>query len=153
MLKKYVYVAIACVYAGIIFYLSSLSSPPNPIKAEFLFQLYRLMKNAGVEFLAYPFYFAYRYPDKFVHMVLYMGFGFTLNPALRNTVGKHTELYSLAVGVSYGALDEFHQSFVPYRSASAADLLADFFGLLISQVIIFTVMYVKSIKGKAERGE
>jgi len=143
MLKKYVYVAIACTYAGVIFYLSSLSSPPNPMKAEFLFHLYRLMKSAGVEFLAYPFYFAYRYPDKFAHTILYAGFGFTLNPAMRSIAGKHPGISSLIVGAIYGALDEFHQSFVPHRSVSAMDLLADIFGLTISQVVIFTVVYVK----------
>ncbi len=148
MLKKYVYVVVACAYAGAIFYLSSLSSPPNPMKAEFLFQLYRLMKSAGVEFLAYPFYFAYRYPDKFAHTVLYAGFGFTLNPALRSTVGKYPELYSLIVGAIYGALDEFHQSFVPHRSVSAMDLFADIVGLIVSQAIIFTVIYIRGKIGR-----
>jgi len=101
------------------------------------------MKNIGIEFLMHPLYFVYRYPDKFMHMMLYMGFGFTLNPAVRLTLGRYQKLTSLAIGTAYGALDEFHQSFVPHRTMSASDLFADFVGLLVSQVIILVLMHLK----------
>jgi VanZ family protein len=144
MQKKYIYVTVAVAYAGLIFYLSSLPSPPNPFTPTLFMKLHRMLMDLGIEFLAYPFYFAYRYPDKFTHMLLYMGFGFTLNPAVRNTVGKNPEIVSLALGTIYGASDEFHQSFVPYRSPSVADLMADFVGLLLSQILIVAIMRVRS---------
>ncbi len=134
--KKYIYVILTFAYGVFIFHLSSLSSPPNPITAGQMMELYRALADVGVEFLAYPFYLAYRYPDKFAHVLLYMGFGFVLNPAVRSVLGKHPELVSVALGAVYGASDELHQSFVPYRSASMGDFLADFTGLLISQVLI-----------------
>lgn len=39
----------------------------------------------------------------------------------------------VAAGV-YGATDEWHQSFVPYRSASLADLVADVVGAVLGAV-------------------
>jgi VanZ family protein len=143
MSKKYIYVALACIYAGMIFWLSSLSFPPNPLRPVILLHLYEMLKSAGVEFLAYPFYVAYRYPDKFVHTLLYMGFGFVLNPAVRNTLNRHPEATSIIVGTIYGASDEFHQMFVPHRSASLADLAADFVGLVISQIIVLAVIRLR----------
>ena len=146
MQKKYIYVIVAITYAGFIFYLSSLTSPPNPINPAFFVRLHRMLMDLGIEFLAYPFYFAFRYPDKFAHMLLYMGFGFALNPAVRNTLGRNPEVVSLALGTIYGASDEFHQSFVPYRTPSVGDLFADFVGLLLSQILIFTVIRIRARK-------
>ena len=150
MQRKYVYVAVTIAYAGFIFYLSSLSSPPNPFSPGLFMKLHRMLMDLGIEFLAYPFYFAYRYPDKFAHMLLYMGFGFALNPAVRNTLGKNPEIVSLALGTMYGASDEFHQSFVPYRSPSMGDLLADFIGLLLSQIVIIGVMRFRARRGRSK---
>lgn len=40
-------------------------------------------------------------------------------------------MWSVLFASIYGALDEFHQSFVPSRSADAADILADAAGALL----------------------
>lgn len=143
MMKKCLYVAIPCVYAAVIFYLSSLSNPPNPVNSAFLMQIYQKLAENNVEFLAIPFYFAYKSPDKFVHMILYMGFGFTLYPAVKETIGKYPSVTSVVIGTAYGVADEYHQTFVPYRSASATDLLADIFGLILSQVAIYLFLGIK----------
>ena len=42
-----------------------------------------------------------------------------------------TWIWSVLFASIYGALDEFHQSFVPSRSADAADILADAAGALL----------------------
>ena len=43
------------------------------------------------------------------------------------------------VGLFYGAGDEFHQTFVPGRNASVADLIADGVGSYIGAVIALVV--------------
>ncbi|WP_202320052.1 VanZ family protein [Archaeoglobus neptunius] len=139
MAKKYLFVIVSFIYAVMIFYLSSISSPPNPVPSSLFLFLHRKMVELGVEFLGIPFYFVYRYPDKFAHMMLYMGFGLVLNPAIRSTVGRQPELLSIIIGAIYGASDEYHQSFVPYRSASTSDLMADVAGLVLSQILLIAV--------------
>lgn len=142
-MKKYVYVAAALAYACFIFYLSSQSNPPNPIKVGMLIRFYLTLKNLGLEFLAYPFYFAVKNPDKFYHTLLYMGFGFALYPAVRSTINRYPPLMSIAIGTLYGISDEIHQMFVPYRTASMSDLMADVLGLTISQIVILIMMIIK----------
>ncbi|AKG92438.1 putative integral membrane protein [Geoglobus ahangari] len=147
-ITKYISVAVAVSYAGLIFYLSSLQSPPNPVTPELLIKLHKMLVEMGIEFIAYPFYIFYRHPDKLAHMLLYMGFGFTLNPAIRSTINKHPEALTIVFGTLYGASDEFHQSFVPHRSSTVSDLFADFVGLLISQIVIIGMVKVIKLKNR-----
>jgi VanZ family protein len=44
---------------------------------------------------------------------------------------------TLAIAVSYAALDEWHQSFVPLRQARLRDVAIDAFGALLAQVIVW----------------
>ncbi len=137
--RKYICVTTAVIYAGLIFYFSSIPTPPSPLTRELFIVLYENLLNLGIEFIAYPFYFAYLYPDKFAHLLLYMGFGFTLNPAVRSFSVRYPELVSVILGTAYGVIDELHQSFIPYRSSSLADLFADFVGLILSQLVILLI--------------
>lgn len=45
--------------------------------------------------------------------------------------------WSAAICIVYGASDEFHQYFVPNRSAEVQDWLADVFGVVVAAFIIF----------------
>ncbi len=139
--KFHIFLSLTCVYAMFLFYLSSLSSPPGPSGLGFLYGLVHLLEDLGLKFLVYPFYFAYRYPDKFAHVILYMGLGLLLNPTLSSSknevLSKYAALLSIVIGTLYGVTDEFHQYFVPYRSPSSMDLLADFMGLLFAQLLLF----------------
>lgn len=90
------------------------------------------------------------YPDKVMHAILYAGFGLLLYPVLKNspypTMSKHALLVAIIIGTLYGASDEFHQSFVPGRTASIDDLYADTIGLTIAQTVIFisrTIIFIK----------
>ncbi len=69
--------------------------------------------------------------DKLVHFVLYFGLGWTLGRALwlsdRSSTG--VVLFALAVGLAFGAIDEWHQGALLYRDASVADWLADAAGV------------------------
>lgn len=135
-----IYVALTCAYAAFIFYLSSTSAPPTPPGLGILYRLVYFLEGVGLEFLMYPLYVAYRYPDKFAHMLLYLGFGLLLNRALSSSreeiLSTHAAPFAIALGTCYALTDEIHQAFVPYRSVSVYDLLADFLGLLLAQLII-----------------
>jgi len=139
--------ALTCVYALIIFYLSSLSAPPGPPSIEFLYAVVHVLEDLGLESFIYPFYFAYRYPDKFAHLILYMGLGIllylTLSSSRREVLSKYAAPLSIAIGTLYGLTDEIHQSFVLYRSASSKDLFADFAGLLCAQLLVVIYISVK----------
>jgi len=95
------------IYATIIFYLSAM--PGKDIPQVFAFQ------------------------DKLVHILEYLGFGLLVNRAFwaYGWGGRKMRFWlALAVCVLYGLSDEFHQLFVPYRSASLFDVLADLAGSL-----------------------
>jgi VanZ family protein len=145
--KFHIFMALTCVYALIIFYLSSLSAPPGPPSIEFLYGVVSFFEDLGLESLSYPFYFTYKYPDKFAHLILYMGLGILLYLTLRSSrndvLSKYAAPLSIAIGTLYGLTDELHQAFVAYRSASSMDLFADFVGLLCAQLLILSYIGVK----------
>jgi peptidoglycan/LPS O-acetylase OafA/YrhL len=145
--KFHIFMALTCVYALIIFYLSSLSAPPGPPSIEFLYGVVHFFEDLGLESFIYPFYFAYRYPDKFAHLILYMGFGIllylTLSSSRKEVLIKYAAPLSIAIGTLYAVTDEFHQAFVLYRSASSMDLFADFVGLLCAQLLIAIYIGIK----------
>ena len=105
-------------YASFIFYLSSQSSPPDPTPI-----LSVLLPKWVLT-------------DKLYHIIIYAGFGLVLYFAL-NKIFKHPALMSILFGTLYGISDELHQIFVPYRTPSPYDLMADVVGLLISQIVIY----------------
>jgi VanZ family protein len=46
---------------------------------------------------------------------------------------------ALVIAAGYSALDEFHQSFVPSRTASPWDSLLDTFGAAAAQVVMWAI--------------
>ncbi|MFZ1986120.1 MAG: VanZ family protein [Desulfatitalea sp.] len=76
------------------------------------------------------------YIDKFLHAGVYALLGVLLCRALntlRDWQGHPLKLVLMATLLTalYGLSDEWHQSFVPERSAEVADLLADLIGGLV----------------------
>ena len=108
-------------YAGLIFWLSSFSHPRVP---------------------------AFRLSDKVYHVILYSVFGFLFIRAfqpMEKAWGRARVLLTACLGaLIYGAIDEFHQYFVPRRSADWSDLVADGLAGLLGG--IFFLYYVR--KGK-----
>jgi len=96
----------AVVYAGIIFALSAQSNPLQFLPPELLLQ------------------------DKLLHTIEYAALGALLVAALRLTGLSWAPALVLAVVLAslYGATDEFHQSFVPGRTADVLDWVADTLG-------------------------
>ena len=77
---------------------------------------------------------------KAAHFAEYFVFSFLL---LRPIRGEHRgwrirwAIVALAIAAGYSALDEFHQSFVPSRTASPWDSLLDTSGAAIAQVLLW----------------
>lgn len=70
--------------------------------------------------------------DKLAHSSAYAFLAWTaifaFSPATRRRRTLPVGLAVIAFCILYGAADEFHQSFIPGRSPSPADLFADAFG-------------------------
>jgi VanZ family protein len=64
--------------------------------------------------------------------VEFAALGLTLSRALagglRRPVGRRVAAWTVASGAVFGIMDEFHQSFIPFRDASMKDVAADTVG-------------------------
>lgn len=54
-------------------------------------------------------------------------------------------LATLVIAVTYAGLDEWHQSFVPVRQASARDVAIDALGALLAQVLVWAYAYWRQL--------
>lgn len=77
--------------------------------------------------------------DKYVHACVYALLAcsalFALSPRFRCQFPYRAGFLVVLFSLLYGLTDEFHQSFVPMRSVSGFDLLADGVGAFIAVVI------------------
>lgn len=109
------YILLIGAYCAGIFFLSSMSDPPDP----------------GITF---PL------RDKVVHMVLYAGLAATVSIGIRrsNDVVRPWVQWWVPVvfAVAYGVTDEVHQIFVPNRGWELSDLAADALGALLAQAVL-----------------
>lgn len=103
------------IYAGAIFFLSSMEKPPTP-EIE--------MPNF----------------DKLLHLIEYGIFSFLIGRALyassRIGVKAHASYTAIIITILYALSDEIHQAFVPMREAAFLDWLFDSFGAVITQIIV-----------------
>ncbi|HAH19936.1 MAG: hypothetical protein A2Y00_08435 [Omnitrophica WOR_2 bacterium GWF2_43_52] len=101
-------------YMALIFYLSSLSRPPEQ------FSLFEW--------------------DKLNHCLEYAILGLLLIRALNEHYGKvgflQLQIIAFIIAAVYGASDEFHQSFIFGRSASFLDWITDMIGAAIGAFFI-----------------
>ncbi|MBN1982887.1 MAG: VanZ family protein [Chitinivibrionales bacterium] len=70
--------------------------------------------------------------DKLVHMMIYCVFAFLLFRFLylkRSFPVRKAIIAVLIIGVGYAIIDELHQLFIPFRSCSVIDMIADFVGV------------------------
>jgi VanZ family protein len=128
----------------LIFYLSSKSNLGDLralLDMGILRSIFHYLEGSDLKFLLYPLGIFYRYPDKTVHMIEYALFGVLLYLTLKNShypsFRVHAMLFAIAIGILYGISDEYHQSFVPGRSANILDLVADGLGVTLAQTFIF----------------
>ena len=55
-------------------------------------------------------------------------------------------LWTIITVILYALSDEFHQSFIPSRTASIVDVGIDAFGGILSQIAILLQIKIKSLK-------
>lgn len=112
-------------WAGVIFLLSSFPNPPGPRGPEWQSYFAHTTEYAVFGFLAVRLFAEIR-PG--VHFALLAAVAWTL-------------------AVLYGLSDEFHQSFVANRHASAPDVAFDALGAAIGVVIGIAVLRLRSTTG------
>jgi hypothetical protein len=74
--------------------------------------------------------------DKVAHLILFGMLGICLGLGRRWGGDRLPHLLLLAGGWFYGALDEWHQSFVPGRSPDLMDWLADVVGVTLGYLLV-----------------
>ena len=95
--------------------------------------------------------------DKVAHMAIYGLLALTVFYAFRGAWfdRMHPRLVPLLVILFctfYGLTDEFHQSFVPNRSADVFDVLADSIGAIIACIIRIVSTHLRKKKGSSCKG-
>jgi VanZ family protein len=99
-------------WAAVLFALSELRSLPGP-----------LTPLAGIN-------------DKVAHLVLYTLLGAALAWGRLRSPNPPRHALLLALGIVYGALDEWHQAFVPGRTPSVLDWVADTVGVIVGYTLV-----------------
>ena len=83
----------------------------------------------------------FRFQDKIYHFLIYLILGLCYSRAIDNTFLRLSMVklivFTIIFGFIYGASDEFHQSFVPYRDASVFDVLTDTMGCFAGSLVYF----------------
>ena len=74
-------------------------------------------------------------PDKAVHLLAFAVGGFLAREAVLPWTRPPSWLSAWIVCAAWGLVDEWHQGFVPGRSAEAGDLAADAAGALLGAVV------------------
>lgn len=89
---------------------------------------------------------------KLGHILIFGALGFWLLICLKSwfPAGKYLFWWSLLIGILYGASDEWHQSFVPARSAEWHDVMVDAIGVVIGALLALCVIRV--LQRRAEKG-
>lgn len=124
------YVALTIAYCAGLFYLSSGASPVKP-----------------------PSLFAHE--DKVIHAMLYAGLAAVVWIGMRrakNPAGpRMLFLAPILFACAYGISDEFHQWFVPGRTADVWDAASDTCGALIMQILIAGCVHVRGRQAQPSR--
>ncbi len=147
------FLLVTALYAGFIFYLSSLSDVGLPLDLKdlpFLEIAMGFVEEFNLYFLLDIADYGYENFDKIEHMFLYFGFGavlyLTFHFSNRKFMQDNAIILSIVIGLIYGALDELHQMFVPGRVASSGDLLANAIGIILAQFLLW--LLIIKIDGK-----
>ncbi len=96
--------------------------------------------------------------DKIVHFIIFMVFCALTDRAIRfqsrvPLLAKYHLVFSVAVTVIYGMIDEGHQLFVPNRDPSLADLAADAVGASLYVGLFWIWSVVRRPKTSGLSGE
>ncbi len=78
--------------------------------------------------------------DKLIHVLLYSTLGAALAWGRWRGPIRPPHALLLAVGYLYGALDEWHQGFVPGRTPSVGDWVADVIGVTLGYAVVLGLL-------------
>lgn len=122
------------------------NAPPHPAFAQAVWWWGPVLFYALVIFIASSISQPPSLPtivsDKGIHGGLYAGFALVVLRALARQWDRVTWLTAagaIALAVCYGASDEFHQSFVPGRTADILDLRADAIGATVAVIVAWLI--------------
>lgn len=91
--------------------------------------------------------------DKPWHLLAYLGLGVLTLRAVAGGLGAwirwRAAAVASAIAVSYAVTDEFHQMFVPGRSAELNDLLADAMGVVAGASLVWLLGLVTGQRPEA----
>lgn len=74
--------------------------------------------------------------DKIAHILIYLPLAFLLYRTIKKSgLKRHVFIIAFLFASIYGITDEFHQSFVVGRIASAGDVFADSFGAFAGSLL------------------
>lgn len=93
--------------------------------------------------------------DKYEHFIAYSGLGLLLYLALAvqqkyPLLNKFPYVFTLVIGVTYGALDEIHQYVIPGRSMDVHDWFADSSGICIGLLLAFLIRLADRLRPAGE---
>ncbi len=155
--RKDILITLTIMYAGFIFYLSAqsdLTIPGSIFKIPVMYELADLLRSNGLGSVIDIAEIAHQNLDKVAHMFLYFGLGVLLHLTFRNSdnviLRRYAAIFAIILGVLYGITDEYHQSFVPGRSSSIHDLLADGIGVTIAQILFLALIVINLRRKKSE---
>ena len=148
-----IFIPAAILYAILIFYLS-ITSDIGSIRRILNVTVIRGIRDILIaskipfilSFLVDSLNFAERLSLDFGHVGIYFMFGILLYFAFvsskRQILVKYSAVFSVCLGTAYGILNETFQMFLPYRTASVADALSNLLGLVLSQILVITFIFV-----------
>ena len=107
--------------------------------------LFVLSSLSYLDLSSFPFSFLLN--DKVTHLTLYSVLVGTLRYGYLKSNCSCSYWTIPTIGIIYGVSDEWHQSFVPGRNPSSADLLADVIGLFLGYVLTWWLLTKNRFKG------
>ncbi len=95
--------------------------------------------------------------DKILHLLIYAGFGVTLlrlfSTSPRQGIARQAIPLAILAGTLYGAIDEWHQSFIPGRDASLLDAASDSLGCMLAATLYRPLCRQSGSSGRTGRRE
>ena len=125
---KFRYLCLTAPFCGMIFWLSSQSSPPAPSSW--------LLAIPGMDKVGHAFQNG--------ALTATVSVGMSRSNAGRPAAGQFW--VPIAFAVLYGITDEIHQRYVPARAFEALDLLADTAGAIVIQVVLYGYLRRRRIR-------
>jgi len=153
MKNSRIFVAATVLYAVLIFYLSVTSNIGN-LKHFLYITLGHVTRDGLIasnlsfvlKFLVESLNFTERQSIDPGHVGVYFGFGILLYlmfvSSRNKTLVKYSAVCAISTGTAFGILNETFQMYLPYRTATVADALSNFLGLVFAQLLIIVFVLV-----------